>query len=232
MIELQNERFSASIDPEGGWLVSFSDNEGDILFPRSQITYPDGTVKTRGGSHVCLPNFGPDAEFGMDQHGFGRISEWKIESQSESSVTLLLQGGTEQYKDLSSRLTYELKSTGLQMNLDLYNNGSQSLPVAPGFHPYFQTRAEDTFIVVDGSELAFSDLSEMKLVESEGRELWLAGRRLKLTSSMKHWAHWTDRVDEYICVEPTVRGNAFLDGSYDLLAPYTRYQTDLCVDIL
>jgi galactose mutarotase-like enzyme len=232
MIELRNKTYKATIDPQGAWLVNFSDTSGAILFPRTELTYPDGAVKMRGGSHVCLPNFGPDVEFGLDQHGFGRTLAWKIESQLDHTVILLLRGGAEMYSDLVSRLTYSLTSRGLQMNLALQNKGSQSLPIAPGFHPYFSIRSEDTSVIIDGQELAFNDLSDMKLIQSDGRELWLDGRRLRLSSSMLWWAHWTDRAGDYLCIEPTFDGNAFTDSSYHLLQPGDEYETTLRIDIL
>ena len=118
------------------------------------------------------------------------------------------------------------------MNLALQNKSSKSLPIAPGFHPYFSIRSEDTSVIIDGQELAFNDLSDMKLIQSDGRELWLDGRRLRLSSSMLWWAHWTDRAGDCLCIEPTFGGNAFTDSSYHLLQPRDEYETTLRIDIL
>lgn len=232
MIIIKTTDYQAEIDPLGAWLVSFRDYDSrDILFPRQTISYTDGSIKQRGGSHVCLPNFGPDSEFGLAQHGFGRTLLWEVESAATDQVTLQLRGGSQQYSGLLSRLTYELTATGLVMRLQLRNEGKQPLAVAPGFHPYFQTDKDDTAVKVDDKEFLFVDLAEMQLASADKRAFRLCGKEIVLMSTLKQWAHWTDRFGDYVCIEPTMAGNAFLDATYKLLQPGHTKRCTFRIDI-
>lgn len=224
IVELWSGTTKALIDPQGAWLTNLSDDKGDILFPKRTLTAPDGVKKVRGGCHVCLPNFGPGGASELPQHGFGRISLWDIEEQSEDKVSLTLKGGAAGYEDLVSTLTYELNESSLSMVLNLQNNGGVTLRVGPAFHPYFALQPDEGQVMIEGSTIDLADTADTLFETGESKSLVTRRRSFALTSSgLSTWAIWTDRLALYVCVEPTFGGYTFLakETSPELLQPGT-----------
>lgn len=220
IIELRHGDKKAIVDTNGGYLINYADENGDIIYPKRVISTESGEQKTRGGSHVCMPNFGPGGNSGLDQHGYGRTSQWDISESGDNHVVFTLegQGG---YKDMPARLTYELNDNGLVMELALTNNGGNVLQVGPAFHPYFMT---GDHIVVDGEpfdmeaykEMILSDESDEKLVNTNRRTIMLK------SANMPFWAQWSDRLSGYFCIEPSFGGFTFVNENHrqtDTLQP-------------
>ena len=207
-IELYAGDAKAIVSTHGGYVTNLANDDGDILFPKRTLRGLDGNEKVRGGCHVCLPNFGPGGDSGLAQHGFGRTGEWTVASKSETAVGLTLRGEGE-YADMESLLGYELRQNGLEMALTLKNNGESPLKVAPGFHPYFvYTHALP--IVNSMPRTTLDEYAITTFTEGNVHYLTAAGRNLTLRSEqLACWALWTDRLGDYICVEPTFRGDAF-----------------------
>ena len=222
-IELWNGSTKALVSLGGAWLTNLSDDDGDILFPKRRLEAVDGTKKDRGGCHVCLPNFGPGGDSELLQHGFGRTSLWTLDSQSINTVTLTLDGGGVGYERLSSTLTYTLASRSMRMELIVQNRGNRPLRVAPAFHPYFALRANEGRVMIDGEPIDIQDLEDTLFLQGEEKQLQLERRTIRLASkNLSTWAAWTDRIGEYVCLEPTYAGNSFLlptSDSDELLEP-------------
>ncbi len=219
MIQLKNERFTAEIDPQGAWLTSFSDEKGDILLPKSELQQADGATKVRGGSHVCLPNFGPGGDSGLAQHGFGRMATWEVLETESKQARLTLTGGAVGYEGLVSELHYSLRQDGISMRLILMNVGDTPLAVAPAFHPYFALQDNETMVDIEGSSFDRTKMNDMQLINATSRVITTELRTIKLQSSMHSWAHWSDNLGSYICVEPTLAGYAFEERTeYQLLS--------------
>lgn len=209
-VEIQNNNTKAIIDPRGARLTNLSNEFGDIIFPKRNLTADDGSVKQRGGSHVCLPNFGPGGASGQPQHGFGRVMDWELTDKTDSSVLLTLRKGEGEYSDMESVLAYQLGDDRLVMTLEVVNNGMADLRVAPAFHPYFAL-TEESEVAVDGIEESLENLSEAQFLKGTMHTLDTAGRTLTLTSDeLQTWAKWTDRLGKYVCVEPSLGGFTFL----------------------
>lgn len=209
-VEIQNDNTKAIIDPHGAWLTNLSNEYGDIIFPKRNLTADDGSVKQRGGCHVCLPNFGPGDASGQPQHGFGRIMDWELTDKTNSSVLLTLKRGEGEYGDMESVLAYQLGDDRLMVTLEVVNNGSADLRVAPAFHPYFAL-TEEGGVTIDGVAEPLEGLSEAQFAEGTMHTLDTAGRALTLTSNeLQVWAKWTDRLGKYVCIEPSLDGFAFL----------------------
>lgn len=212
-VELVYGTTKAIVDPQGAYLTNLSDDRGDILFPKRNLTAEDGTSKLRGGSHICLPNFGPGGASGQPQHGFGRTSLWEVTDKTESSVLLTLLEGKQGYDDMSSVLTYQLADNMLMMTCELTNNGSAPLRVAPAFHPYFSLTGEKE-VEIDGVKTELDDLSEAQFMGDNRHELKTAARTFTLDSTdLPIWAKWTDQLGRYVCVEPSLGGFTFLEDS-------------------
>ena len=209
-VEIQNDNTKAIIDPHGAWLTNLSNEYGDIIFPKRNLTGEDGSVKQRGGSHVCLPNFGPGGASGQPQHGFGRVMDWELTDKTDSSVLLTLRGGEGDYDNMESVLAYQLGDDRLVMTLEVVNNGSADLRVAPAFHPYFALIDEGE-VTIDGTKEPLEDLAEAQFFKGTMHTLDVAGRTLALTSDkLQTWAKWTDQLGKYVCVEPSLGGFTFL----------------------
>jgi len=223
MIKLQKSDNKAIIDVHGAWLTNLSDASGDIVFPKRTFELGSDSVKVRGGCHVCLPNFGPGGESGQVQHGFGREVVWTAENVGENYALLTLNEGPGEYKELSSTLSYILEDSHLEMILELVNNGPNTLRMAPGFHPYFSLRANETDVKIDDKLISLETMSEVDFIKAEAQTLHTAQRRLILTSdNLPVWGRWTDELGPYVCVEPNLDGFAFLKATPrrdELLAP-------------
>lgn len=212
-VELTSGQNKAVIQRDGAWLVSLADNKGDILFPRQMLTAHDGNPRARGGSHVCLPNFGPGGDTNLSQHGFGRTSSWKVTEQGKTSVTLELEGGAPGYDSLLSKLTYTLGEHSLTMSLSVTNRNDSVMRIAPGFHPYFALSATDTEVTIDDTTYDPATLSTAVFVEGTHKTLTTKGRHIWLSSdNLSTWAIWSDKLGNYICVEPTFGGFTFIDS--------------------
>lgn len=209
-ITLHTGTTTATITTSGAYITSLADEHGDVFYPLQQLTTSDGERKTRGGCHVCLPNFGPGGASGLAQHGFGRTSQWQVVEHTSDRVELMLQG-SDAYAGLESRLVYTVAEHQLAMQLTLVNVGDDELLVAPAFHPYF---AYDGVPVLDGQPLAdLAPLAETIFVDGLTRQLATGRRTITLQSEgLPRWAVWTDGLGPYLCVEPTHSGNSFADN--------------------
>lgn len=212
-VELVYGTTKAIVDPQGGYLTNLSDDNGDILFPKRNLTASDGSVKLRGGCHICLPNFGPGGNSGQPQHGFGRSSLWEVTDKTENSVLLTLAEGVDEYSALATVITYQLADAMLMMTCEVTNNGTVPLRVAPAFHPYFSLTGEKE-VEIDDEKVLLDDLSEATFMEGGEHTLKTANRRFHLiSSSLQFWAKWTDRLGKYVCVEPSLGGFTFLNDT-------------------
>ena len=209
-ITLHTGTTTATITTSGAYITSLTDERGDVFYPLQQLTTSDGAHKTRGGCHVCLPNFGPGGASGLAQHGFGRTSQWQVVEHTSDRVELVLQG-SDAYAGLESRLVYIVAEHQLAMQLTLANVGEDELLVAPAFHPYF---AYDGVPVLDGQSLSdLAPLAETIFVDGPTRQLATGRRTITLQSEgLPRWAVWTDRLGPYLCIEPTHSGNSFADS--------------------
>lgn len=212
MITLNHSSAHAVINPDGAWLGELGVGSDQILFPRSDLKNKEGELKARGGMHVCLPNFGPGGESGLAQHGFGRTSSWTVVSQEASKAVLSLEPTVPGYVGLFATLTYRLESTSLLAELALTNRGSESMRVAPGFHPYFAVEPSEKKVFVNGTRYELSEIEGTEYIRADTAELLTKDQRVILKpENLTTWAIWTDQLGSYVCVEPTFGGNRFLE---------------------
>lgn len=211
MITLKTGDTSAVVDSFGAWVERLDTGQGPVFFPKQALTNSAGQAKTRGGMHVCLPNFGPGGDSGLDQHGFGRTLEWQVLEQSGTNVSLRLRGPGG-YKKLESTLFYTLADSSLEAKLIVTNTGEDSLRVAPGFHPYFQLDDSETAVLVNNKTYQLNSLAGTEFVSADRTVLKTAKREITLSQkNLPSWAIWTDEMAKYVCVEPTAGGYRFLE---------------------
>jgi len=212
-VELVHGTTKAIVDPQGAYLTNLSDENGDLFYPKRNLTAEDGSTKIRGGSHVCLPNFGPGGNSGQPQHGFGRTSSWEVTDKTENGIILTLAEGADEYKSMATVLTYQLADNMLLMGCEVTNNGQTALRVAPAFHPYFYLTGENE-VTIDGQKELLDDLGEAQFFEGDSHELTTASRKFTMTSTnLPLWVKWTDQLGKYVCLEPSFDGFTFLNDT-------------------
>lgn len=211
MIQLAHAKAAASINEQGAWVETLAADGQALLFQKSDLITKAGETKTRGGMHVCLPNFGPGGESGLPQHGFGRTSTWSLLQHTASSVVFGLEVTSGGFTGLSATLQYQLADSSLEATLTLTNRGVAPLRVAPGFHPYFALEPSETAVTVNGEVFKLNEITGTEYRDADSAELLTAKRRITLTTeNLSTWAIWTDQLGSYVCVEPTFGGNRFL----------------------
>lgn len=221
-IELWNGTTKALVDAQGGWLTNLADESGAILYPRRTLQEVDGTTRVRGGLHVCVPNFGPGGESGLERHGFARNATWEVIDRDIPCVRLMLRGGAPGYEGLVSILNYTLGEASLMVTLELKNEGDTPLRVAPGFHPYFALQDGERAVRLDDDVVHLGEIGGTEFTSKVVGVLATQQRTVQIASSdLPLWALWTDQLGPYICVEPTFAGNAFTLGesSDQIIAP-------------
>lgn len=208
-IQLHYKTTRAQIDPHGAWITELSDEKGDIFYPRREVMLYDNSMKLRGGCHVCVPNFGPGGESGQPQHGYGRKTDWQVAETTANHASLVLAGDDDKYKHMSAMLSITLDDRALLMTLSVINKGKDPIRVAPAFHPYFAT-TDIHNVFLDDEELNFQELDGTTFTSGECHDIVMPSRSLTIASKDLHnWAVWTDLLDNYVCVEPTLSGYAF-----------------------
>lgn len=212
VFELRRGSASSRISQNGGWVETLEASDLTIFYPKTLLRSESGEEKARGGMHVCLPNFGPGGDNNLPQHGFGRTSIWDEEKVAGSHARLRLNGGTVHYSHLSALLEYRLHGNAFEATLELTNNGARSLRVAPAFHPYFALDDSETAVRINGVIYELSSLAGTEFIEADTVELETANYTLHLSQTgLPIWAIWTDQLGPYVCVEPTLGGNRFLE---------------------
>lgn len=206
-IELFFADTKAIITTEGAYVTNLSDLHGDVLFPKRTLLTSDGLEKIRGGSHVCLPNFGPGGDSGQEQHGYARTSNWELTTSSQAAATLRLVGEGK-YEGLVANLEYTVGDSSFDSRLSLENTSKSDIVVAPAFHPYFSHKGS---VTINGDKEAnLNDFSEAVFLTGSKQVLRTDTRLITLESEhLPTWAQWTDQLGSYICIEPTQSGFSF-----------------------
>ena len=205
MITLKFDTQTVTVSTTGAIVHSYQVVGESIFYPRQDV---DGSQ--RGGSHVCLPNFGPDEVTDQPQHGYGRVVEWRVSSQNVSEVVLEHTQSSGEYAGLDARLTYRLGEDGLLMDLQLINSSRNNLSVSPGFHPYFNVSDCEEDVIVNGVGYKVNQLSETRWDEVKSKNnIAIGGSKVTLVAEhLKTLAIWSAHPDRYVCIEPTYAGNA------------------------
>jgi glucose-6-phosphate 1-epimerase len=225
-IKMGSGGLRARIDRQGGYVQTLSRADGTpILY--GAIT-PDGK---RRATHVCVPNFGPDARGELHQHGFGRETVWtqEVMSEEDDATQLRLTHTVDvgEYTGLHMGLDYTITSDSFTMSLNCQNNSDQPLRLAPGFHPYFALPTGVETVTVDGRSYRIDELAEAKFQHTEtghvAVEFGQDQGSLRLETNLRELALWSGDSSRYVCIEPTYSGASFAatttPPAEELLAP-------------
>jgi len=207
--EYHHERFD--VQEKGAYLARLDDEQGRPILAR--FAHVGEASKARGGSHVCLPYFGPDA-LGRPQHGFGRDLEWRIEPADNGAMTYFEQE-VPGWEGFRAQIEYMYGDKTFEIKLTAFNGGSVALRISPGFHPYFALASNTAEL--DGVSLNANEHGEATFIEGPTHTLKTDTHELTLHSEeLQTWAVWSDRLGDYFCVEPTFRGPSFAAGTEPL----------------
>jgi galactose mutarotase-like enzyme len=226
---------SAVVDTTGAWVTELTINGLPILFPKQEVSLDDGRKKIRGGMHVCSPYFGlPEiaAEIGIPQHGYARNVEWDVDSRNDLAVSLSHDRNDANYSGLMHTIDYKIYRAGVSRYDDTFSamltlikpsgeprdvpKRMDSIVVAPGFHPYFAQLNDTTLApgqVRPSTTARYMGNSSLQTIRTGyGLEVAI------LSSEMPKVLEWTDKPDEYVCVEPNVSGDSLepIDGAIEL----------------
>ena len=204
-IKLKEKNLEMTVNSYGAYIEKFTKDKKPIFFPKLLIKIKD-ELKTRGGMHPCLPNFGKSEIKDLAQHGFGRISFWEIEEKNENSIKLKLEGKGE-YENTLYYIKYKIEDSSLKIDLKIENKSDKDLPIAPGFHPYFYV---DKDFKIKGLDLEKIDLENTYFLKE--KKAYLESKYFNIiieNENFEEFAIWTDYKGEYLCLEPCLNGPSF-----------------------
>lgn len=204
-IKLKEKNLEMTVNSYGAYIEKFTKDKKPIFFPKLLIKIKD-ELKTRGGMHPCLPNFGKSEIKDLAQHGFGRVSFWEIEEKNENSIKLKLEGKGE-YENTIYFINYKIEDSSLKIDFKIENKSNKDLPIGPGFHPYFYV---DKDFKIKGLDLEKIDLENTYFLKEKKASLESKYFNIIIENeNFEEFAIWTDYKGEYLCLEPCLNGPSF-----------------------
>lgn len=168
----------------------------------------------------------------MKNHGVARNQPWEViktkTEEKQASITLGFKSNEETRRsypfDFEVIFTYTLAKNQLTIDQQYKNHSDSDMPIYAGFHPYFKTTSKDLNYETDAK--TYLDYNDMKINEIHGsldltnekesfvlldaikNEISFELPDLKKTISLtygnefKYIVLWTEKDQEFVCVEP------------------------------
>jgi galactose mutarotase-like enzyme len=168
----------------------------------------------------------------MRNHGFARNLPWEVtetsQNENDASITIKLKSNNETMEfypfEFEVTFTYIISGNKLTINQEYSNHSEAPMPIYSGFHPYFKTTSENLTYQTDAK--TYLDYNNMQTEKIEGsidltgkkeslvlldavkKEISFALPEMKkeivLTYSdvFKYIVLWTEKDQDFICVEP------------------------------
>lgn len=241
--ELTNSEANSwlKVVPERGGIITGFGVEGEeTLFINKETLY-HAEKNIRGGIPILFPISGQldNGEYEwngkiyhMKNHGVARNNPWEViatkADEEQASITLRLKSNAETKIefpfDFELIFTYTLTTEGLDVHQQYMNHSDASMPMYPGFHPYFKTTHKDLSYITDAK--TYLDYNDMAVKEIEGRldladkkesfalldatkkeiafELPDRKKTISLTygNEFNYVVLWTEKGQDFVCVEP------------------------------
>lgn len=217
---LKYKDLMAKIDTKGAFVLNLVYKDIQIFSTKKEITV-NGALKPRGGMHVCWPNFGKSMVYNLHDHGFARENVFEVIDKTDTKIDMKVYGRID-YRNVECRIIYELKENKFITTLYTTNYSQNNKLIAPGFHPYFNTSIDNLEIDnihIDDNKLKDTIFFDINDVSFKTKDFSVN----LITENMYKYAIWTDKKDEYVCIEPTYRGVMFKNES-DGIILYPREQ--------
>jgi glucose-6-phosphate 1-epimerase len=117
----------------------------EVIFMSRQSQFAEGKP-IRGGTPICFPWFGPNAENPKaPAHGFARVRSWHLDSIEQSgdavvvSMSLASDESTKQWWTADFRLTHRISfGSQLTMELAFENTGKNPVRFEEALHTYYR----------------------------------------------------------------------------------------------
>ncbi|XP_035662658.1 putative glucose-6-phosphate 1-epimerase [Branchiostoma floridae] len=142
----KDHKTTVTVHLHGATVLAWKAQGKELLFVSDRAVY-DNKKAIRGGIPLVFPNFGPWAL--GPQHGFARISRWKLEQKPEKDdsgamtavFTLTDNKDTRKMWDHKFKLTYTLHLTEktFKTTLKVDNTGAETFTFTTLLHTYFRT---------------------------------------------------------------------------------------------
>lgn len=157
--------------------------------------------------HLCLPQFGPSkTDDHLPHHGFGRTEIWDVIQSDEHSCRMRLNHTHPNYADIVWTVEYTLLDDAARFTLQADNQGTTTVFISPGFHPYFHCPHQQASL--DQQDLAWENLENV-LFRSAFSTYTCQNFSLRIEqTNLPVFAIWTDSLADYLCIEPTFAGDA------------------------
>lgn len=217
----------------GGWPVLY----------RAMMT---GNVH-RWGLPLMIPNFSRlkngvflEKNTILPIHGFGRLLPWNVTAQDEARLTMQLVSSAATRASYPYEFTFTAAVAAgegtLTYTVTMENRGGETMPIAPGFHPYFAVAQQDKARVITSGPPGFAVSAfdwdnqppdypypfphSVSIEFPRGRltiaELPVAGAYA--LSTMQVWSEPASAPDhDFICFEPVVTSEDGLNRPADRL---------------
>ena len=231
----------ATVAPERGALLSSLQVGDKHVLYLDRGTFEDPSKNVRGGIPVLFPYAGK-LENGtlrvsgtqMGQHGFGRNRPWKLKEQKPWRVRMALvpeESDQVAYPfHFFAEQTCTLLPSGIEIELCIFNNGEQPMPVSPGWHPYFNCPGSEKINVqsnlpsVDTTQFSNEREFDFGIVAPpNGRASFripeLGSLNLSFSPEMRHLQFWSQPGKDFICIEPFTGPNNTINTEHRIDIP-------------
>lgn len=210
---IQNKGWILKIDLNGGRIRELKYKEEGVLGTFTRI---DGK---EGNTHICCPNFGPEGmeKFGLPFHGPFRNLEWKLINKCKDSIKI-------EVESLNFKIRQIFKLTdSFEQIVVVKNLSDKDRLVNMAIHNYWDTKNGWKGIRLNGEmvdDLIKSDSSKIlpniNILEIPGKfkyEWSLNGFKYgRFWTAFKNSDSNKEYDQNYVCVEPSLENQGFLDG--------------------
>lgn len=239
--------------PERGGIVTSWQIKGQEIFYLDQSRFANPELSVRGGMPILFPICGnlPDnvyiykgQTFHLHQHGFARDLPWKVEEQTATKLTVVLDSSEatrEHYPfDFQVVFTYQVTGNILEVRQHYTNHSEAPMPFSTGLHPYFLAQdktqlefeipANQAWDKITQETSSFSGSFNLDQDEIDAALRPLRGqsatvsdrsRNLRITlsydSSYSTLVFWTVKAKNYYCLEPWSAPRNALNTGEDLI---------------
>lgn len=227
-MKITHKKNIATISDEFPTVTSWNVEGVDILFPEQNLLI-DGKQKQRGGIPICFPNFGKPVNYkGIEipQHGFLRDTKntlYPTQSRDNNFVTMIGEVGAygvHYAMNIKMQVHNHFNIPTLTQTIYVASGDSlEKMPLCLGFHPYFKVNRKYLNFVRDGKAMNM-DLFAGQVVSAQKfdfKNVFVVQLDEKLSvgitclgdfvTGQQQICIWSDRPDEYICIEPIMYDN-------------------------
>ncbi|KAG0050088.1 hypothetical protein BGZ83_005140 [Gryganskiella cystojenkinii] len=173
---------SAEVYFFGATLTSWKVQGAERIF-LSEKAILDGSKAIRGGIPLVFPVFGkskaPHVTASLPQHGFARISRWKLVNSREDGSTVVAEFGLDHSMisaehrnmwpfDFALVYTVKLSADTIETQLRVHNIGDKAFDFNTLLHTYFLIPDASKVKVIGLSGADYTDKVQMTTVRQEG----------------------------------------------------------------